>query len=95
MEDVATLALGSWPRQGFAKVRAIFHAPTSARECEGMNPTLPNELPLWELKSRWTPKSSESDFRGQNPLDWKFIYIIENILELRCLKWALMMHLGT
>jgi hypothetical protein len=30
-----------------------FHAHGSARKCEGMNPTLPSELPLWELKSRW------------------------------------------
>jgi hypothetical protein len=31
--------------------------------------TLPSELPLWELKSRWTLESSESNFKGQNPLD--------------------------
>jgi len=42
--------------------RVTFHAPGSARECEGMNPhTLPNELPLWELEPRWTPESSRSD----------------------------------
>jgi hypothetical protein len=31
--------------------------------------TLPNELPLWELESQWTPKSSGGNFRGQNSLD--------------------------
>ncbi len=33
--------------------------------------------------------------RGQNPLDWRVPYIIEKLLELRCLKWACMTHLST
>jgi hypothetical protein len=57
--------------------------------------TLPNELPLWELESQWTFESLEGNCRGQNSLDWKFPYIIENLLERRCLKWARMTHLGT
>jgi hypothetical protein len=32
-----------------------FHAPESVGKCEGMNPTLPSELSLWESESRWTP----------------------------------------
>ncbi len=32
---------------------------------------------------------------GQNPLDWDVPYIIENFLEVRCLKWARMTHLDT
>jgi hypothetical protein len=68
--------------------RVTFHAPRSVEECEGMNPTLPNELPLWELDSQWTPKFLECDFKGQNPLNWNIPYIIENLLECRCLKWA-------
>jgi hypothetical protein len=32
---------------------------------------------------------------GQNSLNWKVLYTIENILKPRCLKWALMTHLGT
>jgi hypothetical protein len=55
--------------------------------------TLPRELPLWEFESQWTPESSEGDRRGQNSLDWGVPYIIENILERRCLKWAHMTHL--
>jgi hypothetical protein len=31
--------------------------------------TLPKEFPLWELKSRWTLEFSESDSKGQNPMD--------------------------
>ncbi len=40
---IATVALGSWPKQGFAKVRTkmeprvTFHILKSAKECEGMN----------------------------------------------------------
>jgi hypothetical protein len=44
-------------------------------------------------ESQWTPKSSEGNFRGQNQLDWKVIYIIEKLLKPRCLKWARMTHL--
>jgi hypothetical protein len=58
-------------------------------------PTLPNELPLWELESWWTFESSKGDCRGQNSLDWKKIYIVEKLLERRCLKWACMTHLDT
>ncbi len=43
--------------------------PGSVGECEGMNPTLPSELPLWELVFQWTPESSRGNFRGQNSLD--------------------------
>jgi hypothetical protein len=71
-----------------------YHAPTSARECEGMNRTLPNEFPFWELKSQWTPEPSDGDYRGQSLLDRRVTYIIEKILEHRCLKWARMTHLG-
>ncbi len=35
-----------------------FHVPRSVGGCEGMNPHTPNGLPLWELESQWTPKSS-------------------------------------
>jgi hypothetical protein len=72
-----------------------FHAPGSVGECEGMNPTLPSELPLWELESLWTPEFSESHCKGQNPLDWKVPYIIEKLLKRMCPKWAHMTHLDT
>jgi hypothetical protein len=59
----------------------------SVEECEGMNFTLPNELPFWELESQWIPKFSENNRKGQNPLDWNIPEIIKNILERICLKW--------
>jgi hypothetical protein len=69
------------------------------RECRrvwGNEPTHSQlGLPLWELRSRWTLKFSKSDFKGQNSLDWKVIYTIENLLRRRCLQWACMTHLGT
>jgi hypothetical protein len=90
------------PIFGLAKVQANSEARESHFMLLGMwesvrewTSTLPNELPLWELESQKTPESSESDCRGQNPLDWRFPYINENLLELICLKWSFMTHLDT
>jgi len=55
----------------------------------------PSELPLWELESNWTLKSSERNYKGQNPLDWRVPYIIKKLLELKYLKWACMTHLDS
>jgi hypothetical protein len=76
------------------RLGVTFHVPRSVQKCEGMNLTLPSELPFWELESQWSPESSESDCRGQNRLDWWITYIIGNILERKCLKWVYMTHLG-
>jgi hypothetical protein len=59
----------------------------------GWRLTLPNELPFWELESRWTPKPSKSNCRRQNTLHWRILYIIGKLLKCRCLKWAHMTHL--
>jgi hypothetical protein len=58
-----------------------------------MNPHTPKGTPIWELESRWTPKFSKSNCRGQNSLDWGIAYIIRKLLEHRCLKWARITHL--
>ncbi len=55
--------------------------------------TLPRQLPLWEIESRWTPKTSESDCRGQNSMAHGVLYIMGKLLKLRCLKWVRMAHL--
>jgi hypothetical protein len=55
---------------------------------------VPNELPLWELESQWIFEPSKGDYRGQNSLDLEVPYIIGNLLERRCLKWAHMTHLN-
>jgi len=97
---IATLTLGSRPRQGLARVWAKSEAWESYFMLLGVwesvrewTSTLPNELPLWELESQWTLKSLEGDCKRQNSLDWKVPYIIEKLLERKCLKWARMIHL--
>jgi len=58
---VATLALGSRPRQGLARLQAKKEAQESHIMLPGVwesvrewTLTLPSELPFWELESRWT-----------------------------------------
>jgi len=72
-----------------------FHVPKSVGKCEGMNPTLPSELPFWELEFWWILKSLEGDEKGYKSFNWRIPYTIEFFLQLRCLKWAHMTHLGT
>jgi len=55
--------------------------------------TLPRQLPLGEMDSRWTPETSESDCRGQTSISYGVLYIIGNLLKRRCLKWARIAHL--
>jgi len=63
------------------------HAPRSVGKCEGMNLHTPKGTPIW--------KSSESNFKGQNPMDLRFPYVIGKSLERRCLKWVHMTYLDT
>jgi len=99
VEYVATLALGSRPMQGFARLRAkreVESRTTYSRECEkvwGNEPSHPKGVPLWELESRWTPKSLEGNFRGQNSMAWGVLYINKKLLECKYLKWARIAHL--
>jgi len=44
------------------------HSPGNVRRCEGVNPHTPKVTPTWEMESRWTRKSSEGDYRGQNSM---------------------------
>ncbi len=72
-----------------------FHAPGSAKECEGMNPHTPKGTPTLGVGVPVDFEFSKNDCRGQNSLDWSVHYIIEKLLERRCLKWACMTHLHT
>jgi hypothetical protein len=90
--SVTTLALGSRPRQGLARMRA----KREVRECgrvRGWTLTLPSELPFWELESWWIPEFLEINYKGQNPSPWGVLYIIGKLLKCRCLKWVRMTHL--
>jgi hypothetical protein len=49
------------------------------------------EMGTWEFAG--TPKTSKSDYRGQNTSHWKVFYNIGKILKFKCLKWACMTHL--
>jgi hypothetical protein len=98
---IATLPLGLRPKQGLVKVQAKreawelhFMLPGVQENVREWTFTLPSEFPLWELESRWSFKFSKSDCKGQNPLDQRVFYIIEKLLELRCLKWVRMIHLN-
>ncbi len=96
---VATLALGSRPRQRFARLRAKKEArshTTYSQECEkvwGNELSHPKGVPLWELESRWTSEFSEGICRGQNSRAWRVFYINGKLLEHRYLKWARIAHL--
>jgi hypothetical protein len=97
---VATLTLGSRPRQGFVRGRdkretqeahlILLGVQESVREWTF---TLPRQLPLGELESWRTPESSGSDYKGQNPSVWKVFNIIGKLLKFKCLKWAHITHL--
>jgi hypothetical protein len=98
--SVATLTLGSRPRQGLARLSAKREAREPHLMLLGMQEsvrewslTLPSELSFWKLESQWIPEFSKGNFKGQNLLDGRFLYIIANLLKRRCLKWARMTHL--
>jgi hypothetical protein len=66
----------------------------SVEECENEHShSQMNFHCAWELESRWTLETSESDWKGQNPFPWGIIYIIGKLLKCRCPKWACMTHL--
>jgi len=44
------------------------------------------------MESQWTPKTSETDLRGQISMNCGVLYIIGKLLERRCLKWARIAH---
>jgi len=98
--SVVTLALGLRPRQKGLQgcgprlnPGVAFSCPGSAKRCEERTLTLPSELPCWELESRWTPKCLESDYKGQNPMTRRILYIIGKLLKRKCQKWARIIHL--
>jgi hypothetical protein len=76
MNIIATLILGSRPRQRLVRVWAKKEAYESHLMFMGMQKsvrkwtlTLPSELSFWELESQWILESSKGNYKGQNPLD--------------------------
>jgi len=60
-----------------------------------MNPHTPKWAPTLGIGVPMDFQIFRGLFRGQNSLDWRVPYIIENLLERRCLKWAWMTNLDT
>jgi hypothetical protein len=60
-----------------------------------MNLHTPKWVPIMGVGVQWILEHLESNFRGQNTLDWKVPYIIRKLLKLKCLKWVCMTHLGS
>jgi len=90
---LATKANGLQGCEPRLNLRSRSHAPGVQKSVRERTLTLPSELPCWELESRWTPKCSESDCKGQNLMAWRVIYIIGKLLKRKCLKWARITHL--
>jgi hypothetical protein len=74
IDTIATLALGSWPKQVLVRVRDKSVARKThliflrMQKCvTEWTLTLPQQLPLRELESQWTLESLGSDCRGQTP----------------------------
>jgi hypothetical protein len=74
---VATLALGSQPRQGLAKLRAkrkpgiTSHIPRNARKCERVNPHTPKATPTWEVKVSKDFRIFREQLEGLKPIGLK------------------------
>ncbi len=91
---VATLTLGSRPRQrgckGAAKKKPGSHI-TYSQECRKVWGSEPSHS-QGNSHSK-TPETSERNFKGQNSMAFGVLYIIGNLLERKCLKWARISHL--
>jgi hypothetical protein len=97
---VATLTLGSQPRQGIARLCAKRKTHESHHMLPGVQRVWGNEPSHSQVNSnvgswscKWTPKSSKRNFRDQNPLPCIVLYTIGKLLKRKCLKWACITHL--
>jgi hypothetical protein len=96
---VATLTLGSWPKQGGARLQAKRDTREALHMLSGVQRVWGNEPSHSQMNShvgswspKWTPESSERNCRGQNPSPGQVLYIIGKLLKCRCLKWARIAH---
>jgi hypothetical protein len=71
------------------------HVPKSVGECEGMNLHTPKWTPTLGVGVSVNSQIFRKQSQGSKPNGLNFFYIIENILECKCLKWARMTHLDT
>jgi len=69
------------------------YIPGNAGECEIMNLHTPKATPTWGIiipKDSWIFREQS---QGSKPIIWRVLYIIENLLKRKCLKWARITHL--
>jgi hypothetical protein len=94
--NVATLALGSWLKQGGCRVAGQKGDPGALHMLPGMQRAWGNEPSHSQVNSHvrsWSPESSERNCRGQNSSPRRVLYIIGKLLKCRCLKWDRIAHL--
>ncbi len=99
ISNVTTLALGLRPKQGHGKVwveSATQKSLSHSQECEGLSPHTLKWIPILRV---WIPMESwifKKQFEEKKThCIWTFTYTIENLLNLKCLKWTCMIHLNT
>jgi hypothetical protein len=81
---------GCGPRES---PRVTSHTPKSVGKCEGVNPHTPKTTFTLGDGVPMDFQNFREQFQGQNSMTCGFLYIIEKILERRCLKWAHIAHL--
>jgi hypothetical protein len=98
---VATLTLGSRPKQGVARVRVKKETRESHHILPGVQRVWGHEPSHSQVNShvgswspKWTPKFSKCNCKGPNSSPRRVLYIIEKLLKRRCLKWACIAHLN-
>jgi hypothetical protein len=98
--NVATLALGSRPRQGVTRLRAKRETRESLHMLPGVQRVWGNEPSHSQVNSHvgsssleWTLEFLECNSRGHNSSPWSVLYIIGKLLKCRCLKWACIANL--
>jgi hypothetical protein len=96
---VTTLALVHNQGKGVARLRAKKETRESHHMLPGVQKVWGNEPSHSQVNShvgswspKWTPESSKRDYRGQNPLPRRVLYIIGKILKVLCLKWVCIAH---
>ncbi len=97
---ITTLTLGSWPRQGVARLRAKKETHESHHMLPRVQIVWVNEPSHSQMNSnvgswspKWTPESSKRDCKDQNSLPQRVLYIIGKLLKCKCIKWARISHL--
>jgi len=69
------------------------HTLGSLGKCEGVNLHTPKATSTLGDGIPVDSRNFRKQFRGQNSMNYGVLYIIENLSELRCLKWACIAHL--